>query len=101
MKFFQRMAIDRFVNAIINEDRDILKISEGWNIEREEVIGIVVDHFNELGIYLVDPMEHAQTIYDNIVFQLKYSPVLRSRIQQVNRDIDRAKARHNRRHNPD
>lgn len=78
------------------DDRETTKITDSWNMEREEVISVVVSHFRELGIFFVDPMGHAKLVYDNIHFQLKHSPELRARLNRINEEIERAKARHSR-----
>ena len=98
MKYFQRMSIEQFIKIIVTEDKEVAKITDSWNIERDEVISIIINHFKELGIFFVEPMGHAELIYENIVFQLKQSPVLIERRQKVNKEIERAKAKHARRH---
>ena len=96
MKYFQRISIEDFVKAIVMEDRETTKITDSWNMERDEVIGVIVGHFKELGIFFVDPMGHAKLIYDNIHFQLRHSPELIARLNRINEEIERAKARHSR-----
>ena len=96
MKYFQRVSIDEFIKQIVTEDRETTKITDSWNIEREEVVSIIIAHFKELGIFYVDPMKHAKIIYKNIHFQLKNSPDLMARIKKINEEIERAKARHSR-----
>lgn len=96
MKYFQRVSIEDFVRAIVMDDRETTKITDSWNMERDEVISVLVGHFQELGIFFVDPMGHAALIYDNIHLQLRHSPELIARLNRINEEIERAKARHSR-----
>jgi len=90
------MSVDQFITQIIQDDRDISKIIDTWNMEKEEITQIVIEHFKEFGIFMVAPMEHAQLIYDQIHFQLHHSPKLRARLSKIQSDIEKAKAKHTR-----
>lgn len=90
------MPIDQFVNQIVQDDRETNKLIDSWNMEKEEIIQIIVEHFREFGIFMVSPMEHANIVYKNILFQLSYSPRLRARLNKIQADIERAKAKHTR-----
>ena len=87
MKYFQRVSFEEFVHLIVTEDRETTKITDSWNIERDEVVSIPINHFRELGIFFVEPMRHADIIYKNIHFQLKHSPDLIARIKKINEEI--------------
>lgn len=98
MKIKHKMSIDLFVKGVIEFDKDASKITESWNLEKDDIISVLVEHFEFLGIYEVLPMEHAELIYDNVLFQLKNSPVLGEKIEKVNEAIRRHKEKHSRRH---
>jgi hypothetical protein len=96
MKFFQPLPIEQFVTTIMTEEREVFRITENWNIEKEEVIQILVAHFRSLGIYVVKPLSFADIIKQNMVFQLKFNPQLRNRLVQIAREIERMKTKHTR-----
>ena len=96
MKYFQPVPIETFVTAIVSDDREIMRITDGWSIEREEVVQILVSHFRSIGIYKVKPMEFADVIRKNIAFQLRYNPTLKARLAQIARDIEKVKTKHTR-----
>lgn len=96
MKYFQPVPIEQFVTAVMNEEREISRITENWNIEKEEVTAILVAHFRSLGIYMVKPLSYAELIKENMMIQLKYNPTLRQRLIQVAREIERLKTKHTR-----
>jgi len=98
MKIKYKMPIELYVKAVITDDREVSKITESWNIEKDDIISVLADHFEALGIYQVLPMAHENLIYQNIVFQLQNSPVLRAKIEKINESIRRMKERHSRRH---
>lgn len=96
MKYFQPLPIETFVSNIIADDREVTRIIENWNIEREEIAQILVNHFKSLGIYLVKPLDFAVVIRKNILFQLRYNPSLKLRIVQIAREIEKVKTKHTR-----
>jgi hypothetical protein len=96
MKYFQPLSIDLFVGNLITEDREINRMIENWNIEKEEIIQILIQHFKSLGIYMVKPLEFSVLIRKNIVFQLKFNPTLKLRIFQIEEEIEKVKTKHTR-----
>ena len=98
MKIKYSMPIELYIKAVINEDRDASKITETWNLEKDEIMEVLVDHFQSLGIFKVLPMQHAKIIYENVIFQLHNSPILLDKIEKVNESIRKLKERHSRRH---
>ena len=92
------MSIELYIKAVINEDRDASKITETWNLEKDEIMSVLVDHFQSLGIFSVLPMRHAEKIYENVIFQLHNSPILIDKNEKVNESIRKLKERHSRRH---
>lgn len=96
MKYFQPVPIEIFVTNVISDDREVAHATENWNIEREEIIQIMVAHFKSLGIYVVKPLEYATVIRKNIMFQLRYNPNLKLRILQIAREIEKVKIKHTR-----
>lgn len=99
MKFFQKMSIDQFVRQIIQDDRETNRMIESWNMEKDEIIQLVTEHFREYGIFMVSPMSHARLIYKHIQQHLIYSPKIRSRLNKIEAEIAKAKARHTRHDN--
>lgn len=98
MRLKYRMSIELFVKKVISEDKTALKITETWNLDKEDIISVLVEHFQILGIYQVIPMAHEDLIYENILFQLENSPVLYEKREKVREAIRRLKEKSSRRH---
>lgn len=88
------MSIESFVQLIVTDDRETTRLIDSWGIEKEELVRIVVQHFRELGIFHVYPLDHAQLIYQNIQYQLLNSPELKLRLAKIKEEAERLKARH-------
>ena len=97
VRFFQKTSIDEFITSIVNEDRDVIRIIDSWNIEREEIGGILTAHYKKIGVLYVEPLEHSKVIYADIHHQLKFSPEIRLRLQKMQEEIARQKSKHSRR----
>ncbi len=52
------------------------QIVENWPLKSEAILSIVIKHFNDLGIYQVNPFGQADVIRDEILYFLKNSPQL-------------------------
>lgn len=97
MKYFQKVSIEQFVTLIITEDRETGKIIDNWNIERDEIIKSIVSHYHNLGIFMVEPLDYAKTIYRDIQFQVNHNPDLRDKLLTIKEEILKQKAKHSRR----
>lgn len=98
MKIKATMPIELYLKYVINDHREVSKITESWNLEKDDIISVLIEHFQNLGIYKVFPMEHSTLIYENIIFQLHNSPLLKKKIERVNESIRRMKEKNSRRH---
>jgi len=93
MRYFQSLDIERFVNLLIYNDREIGAICSSWEIEKEEICELLHKHFQQLGIFSVAPFTHADIIRGEIVNQLHYSPEIKMKRAAIQRDIARARER--------
>lgn len=96
MKYFQPVPIELYVSTIVTDDREIARLTENWNMEREEMIQLLVKYFRSIGLFKVKPLEYAEIVHRNILFQLRYNPVIKSRLQQIAREIEKVKTKHTR-----
>lgn len=97
LKFFQRMSIEQFVGAVVNDDRETNKLMDNWNIEKDEVAKYIINHFRSLGIFYVDPLDYALLIYKHIHLTIMYLPELHEKRQKVAEEIEQQKRKHSRR----
>lgn len=96
MKYFQRISVEHFVRLIVEDDRETSRIVESWNMEKEEIVSFIVNQLKEIGIFHVEPMGHAQIIYNNIHFQLRNSPEIKAGLRKIQEEIEKNKAKHSR-----
>ena len=96
MKFTVPRTIEDYIYQLLVNDRDILKFTESWNIEKSEVQEIIIAHYRELGIFAVLPGDHAEMIKEDVSFQLRANPELLNRQAAVQQEIERVKARQRR-----
>ena len=85
--------IAQFVNhkfALIK----IQKIIETWRIEPKIIIERLIEHFREMGIFVVH-FGHDDIIINNMIFVLKNSPDIQHIVQKANQDeLKRQRTRH-------
>jgi ABC-type phosphate transport system ATPase subunit len=93
MRYFQKISIEQFITSLMNEDKDTLRIMDSWNIERAEVINMLISYYRRVGVLYVLPMEFAKLIYEDIHYQLRYSPEIRGYVREIEEKIARAKAK--------
>ncbi len=93
MRFSQPLPIEYFVWILIQEDRDIAKMIESWNLERNEIEELLVKHYRDMGIFEVLPLEHALILKRDLMTQLQINPDLNAKKARVQQEIERLKAR--------
>ncbi len=93
MRFSQPLTIEYFIFLLVQEDRDVSKMIESWNIERVEIEDILVRHYREMGLFEVLPLEHAVIIKRDLMLQLQINPELNTKKAKVQQEIERLKAR--------
>lgn len=72
----------------------VQKIIETWRIEPKAIIDKLVEHFREMGIFIVH-YGHEEIIVNNMVFILKNSPDIQHLVQKANQDeLKRQRTRH-------
>lgn len=91
MRFFQSMPTERFVNFLIASDREILQMCMGWEIEKEEVAMIIIDHFKDMGIFSVKPYQHQREMRSFILHFLNHSKIINGRREAIQREIAKAR----------
>ncbi|MDD9951158.1 MAG: hypothetical protein OXT67_06285 [Zetaproteobacteria bacterium] len=96
-RYFQKTSVEEYIKALINDDREVMRIIDSWNIEREEIAAILVSHYKKIGILYIEPLTFAKVVYGDIIHQLKHSPEIRARLAKVQEEIARQKSKHSRR----
>ncbi len=91
MKYFQPLPIEVFINDICQQDRDISKILESWNVELEEVTKAMSSYYTDLGIYMVEPLAHADLIRGDLFRQLRDNKLLKQKLHAVHEESIRLK----------
>jgi hypothetical protein len=76
MKFYQPLPMHIFLHLLLFEDREIMRISDPWKINREEIQTILTGYYQALGIYIVKPNEFARLLREDVLVQLKQNPIL-------------------------
>lgn len=85
------MPLERFIKLLMMNDREIVNTCMGWEIDKEEITNLLIDHYREMGIFEIRPKEHAIMIRENLVFQLNNSKEIKRRREIAQREIARAR----------
>ena len=93
MKIYTTKSIQSYVHQIIVDDKEISNIIDHWNLEKEDIEAILINFFNELGIYVVYPQSYERLIYQSILFQLRNSPDMKHKLAIVQAEIERMRAK--------
>jgi hypothetical protein len=93
MEIFRPVYIEGYVKSLILSDREISKICSGWELEREEIINILIAYFSEMGLYTVQPLEHSAIVRKEVVKQLAENKELKRRRQAISQEIEKARER--------
>ena len=76
MKFYQPLPLKIFIDLLLHEDREVLRIIDTWSAEREEISEYLVGYYQNLGVFMVKPQEYARLLREDLCTQLKQNPVL-------------------------
>ena len=88
-----RQAIHHFVDNFLRSS-PANNIIADWRIEKEDIVTIITDHLQNLGIYYVDPNTR-ELLKKDILFQLKNSKAIRAKVQKAE-NIEKQKRSQNR-----
>lgn len=75
MAYDPNIPIENYVMMALTE-RSFQCITDSWPVKLETIHQVVVKHFHDLGVFYVQPYDHAEIIKDQIVQILKNSPIL-------------------------
>lgn len=81
---FEDVPIQLFVNQLYMRPV-VQKIVDGWRVEAHVVVDKLVEHFREMGIYRVAPVNE-KLITKNLMHQLRNSPDIQSMVQRARQD---------------
>ncbi|MCX6116964.1 MAG: hypothetical protein NT027_05445 [Proteobacteria bacterium] len=73
MQNVESIPIEVFVVQVM-ATKVAMQIVENWPLKSEAILAILVKHFNDLGIYQVNPFGQADVVKEEILFFLKNSP---------------------------
>ena len=91
MRIYQPIPIERLLIHLIQNDRDITKLHAQFEIEKDEIIEIMIQHFHELGIFIVHPGSYWEVIKKHLEDALLYSPELNEKREQVRKRIKKVR----------
>ena len=92
MRVFHKIGIRQYVYDTIH-DRKVGKIIDEWSVDYEDIEEILVDHFEMMGIYEVLPMQQDHVLRDTILYQLKYNPKIREKVEYMRKLLEEQSAR--------
>ena len=93
LRYFSALDIERFINLLIYNDREIASVYSSWELEKEDICLILQNHFQQLGIFMVSSFGYAELIRKEIIYQLNNSPDIKTKREAVQRVIARARER--------
>lgn len=93
MRLVRPTYIEGYVLAVLHHDRHAARLATTWQLEKEKISKVLVDHFHELGIYTVLPFKHSLLIHAQIIYLLRNSQELQEARAQVQKEIARARER--------
>lgn len=94
MRYFAPIPIDSYITKLITEDRLINELVETWNIEREEIIRMMITHYKDLGYFVARPLSHEVILRKDLLYQLRHNKALVARMRAIQRQIESVKSRH-------
>lgn len=74
LRLLQALPIEAFVRLALKR-RDVEEIMADWPIDREIVAKILTKHYQDIGVFVVNPYQDADYLYRNLKRQLKRAPV--------------------------
>lgn len=73
------------------QDPQVSSITEKWRVEREQIEDILINHFNEMGIFCVEPRLE-ETCFRKIVEWLTTSPAIWQVVKKAEDEENRRRA---------
>ncbi len=93
MNIVRPLYIEGFIISLVQHDGEIGKIIGDWEIERSEVWTLLIEHYLDMGLYTVHPLEQLAVFRRDLIYQLSHSPKIRKRRAQIRRDIAKVRER--------
>lgn len=93
LRLFQAIQIERLITYLINGDKDVLEVCSGMEVEKEDLVEIMIEHFRGLGIFIVKPQKHAEIVKKHLLDALVHSPVIRQRRLAIQQQIEKSRAK--------
>lgn len=83
MQFLEPQPIAMFIKKKLEHPR-IKPILDGWSIDNDELLELLIHHFEDMGCYMADPNAES-ALSDCLVSFLKYSPEIILKVSEAER----------------
>jgi hypothetical protein len=92
MQNVEAVPIESFVVQVMST-KVAQQIVENWPLKSEQILSIVIKHFQDLGVYQVNPFGQQEVIRAELLYFLQNSPQILERIAKAKKAAKDATAR--------
>lgn len=81
MLYTENVPIDVFLSLCMTNQK-VTSMTAGWRIENSRIEKMLLQHFREMGVFLVAPLQQ-KIIMEAVIRQLKTSPEIRNEVRKA------------------
>ncbi len=87
MKLIRPFYLEGYIISLVLHDLEIAHILVGWEIEKTEVWNLLIEHYNDIGLFTIQPTHQAEIFRKDLIHQLHHSKEIRRRREQIRSEI--------------